>query len=193
MKKTIIRAIAIAIIVVFITIPSASAASITAPVETLNPLELFPMTLTPEELLVVLKEHEMEILPPGPYVYEVGEDGRMYEGAGRYFWYKCEGFTFRFFAGSEKMASIYVNSNKYATPEGIRVGDSRRDVFRTYGVCGKLIGNILDFFTRLFGKEGYDAKTKDGYYRFYFDGENKKCDNPLVGWSFYVDRIFIAP
>jgi len=191
MKKTIIRTVAILIIATVIAAPGTSAANTIAPTatETLNPLEMFPMTLTPEELLALLKDLEMEIIRPDDptMYYEIDEDGRMHDGYGNYFWYKCEGILFWFFADNEKMAYISVISDKFATPEGIRVGASRWTVNKKYGICSKLVGGILDFFGIFTGKAGYDAKTKDGYYRFYYDGENKKCD-PLDYWMFYVDR-----
>jgi len=196
MKKTIIRAIAILVIATFIVTPGAFAASTTATsTEVLNPLELFPMSLTPKELLVVLKKQKMDIIPPDPNYYgigQIGEDGRIYDGAIVHFWYECEGIKFVFYADDEKMAYIIVTGDRFATPEGIRVGASRRDVNKTYGVCHKLRGCLIDALGFFSPVQGYDAKTKDGYYRFNFGDENKKCgslDSPLDSWSFYVDRI----
>jgi len=194
MKKTIIRIISIALLATLLAAPGVStASSTTASTEILNPVELFPLTLTPEELLVLLKEYEIKIIgpKPGDFGYELdrfGDDGRVYDGIYAHFFYRCEGIEFVFYADNEKMKYFEVSGDKFATPKGIRVGDSRWTVIKKYGICSKLVGGILDFFGIFTGKAGYDAKTKDGYYRFNFDGEKKKCDNPLDSWSFYNDR-----
>jgi len=185
MKKAIIRTVAILIIATLIAGPSASATSTTAATEVHNPVALFPLTLTPEELLVVLKEHNIKILTDEPADY--GEDGRIYNYDSS-FWYQCEGISFSF-TEDEKMRYFNVKSDRFATPEGICVGDSRLKVTRKYGVIDKLIGMILDFFGLFFGKAGYDAKTKDGYYRFSLAAKIKYAGHWILGF-FYKDGNF---
>ena len=200
MKKTIIRVVAITIIATVLAIPGASAASTkTTPTEALDPVKLFPFTLTPEELLAVLAEQGIEIIYPVPnpepgYYYEpgqIGEDGRRTDSTGALFWYECEGIMFVFFTYSEKMSRIVVTGDRFVTPEGVRVGDSRNEVNETYCTFHRIIGGIrerLELFS-ISGKVGYDAKTKDGYYRFSFGSDGKRC-GPLDSWKFYNDRSF---
>ena len=187
MKKIIIRTIAIVLVFSFLLAGSIlsnagdSAAGTTtasaAATEVLDPVKLFPLTLTPEELLSVLADHEIEIiLPDDPSSYYIiGEDGRLYDSTLYHFWYVCEGIEFVFceeVIDDAKMSHFEVSGDRFATPEGIRIGDSRCKVIRTYRKIGIL----------------RDAKTEDGYYRFYFGGKRKRC-GPLDSWKFYNDNL----
>jgi len=131
-KKTIIRAIAIALVFSFFSISSISigvsaASTTTATTELLNPIALFPFTITPEELLAVLKEHNIKIIYPDPndWGYDpLSKDGRRIHDHYGSFSYHFEGINF-LFSPDEELQEFHVRSDIFATPEGVRVGDSR--------------------------------------------------------------------
>ena len=146
------------------------------PRETINPIATFPLTMTPSELLEKAKELGLKInVPYDNPDYSLEHwgienpvyDGRWYNGSGSgSFSYRYDEINF-FFTENGTMEGFSTKSDLFATPEGIRVGDSMLKMLRTYG-----ISSIT---------KGLAIKTKDGYYIFRSD---IKRANKIFFWSF---------
>ena len=144
------------------------------PKETINPIAAFPLTMTPSEMLGKAEDLGFQLVIPNQDIdwteqYGIQNpiyDGRSYNVTGS-FWYQYEEINF-FFGTDGKMKSISTESDLFATPEGIRVGDSMFKMLRTYGIFSVT--------------KGLAMKTKDGYY--IFSTEMKKGKIVIAFWAF---------
>jgi exopolysaccharide biosynthesis protein len=149
----------------------------------IQPVELFSLFSTPEELLSELRKNDVVIQDP----YEDSRyntesmgitnpinDGRIYNHDQTY-WYSCEDINF-FFNEDGKMNGISTKSPRYLTNEGICVGDSKEKVMMTYGE--KFFIDQETFADGTKSPERYGAQTVEGFYLFIFDEENR-----LVFWN----------
>ena len=167
----------------------------------------FPIGMSPKDLLKALRKHGIEIDEPDQAHYEWLErsfefqegftpvhDGRWYEPVGAEFLYKARNFDL--YSGlafifhdedNDQLSLACVRQPEYATPEGIRIGDSREKVAAVYEL-GTIQGYSVPYELR--PAEGDEqsvyAKAPAPYdgtwltFRFW-DRDNLDI---LTGWSY---------
>jgi len=152
--------------------------------EAINAVKEFPLTMTPSEVSAKTEALGLTIIDPwddpyyDPSYFSLSDEklilakkeGRLYNVTWSFHLRYEEGIDF-YFTADEKLNSISVESDLFETPEGVRVGDSKRNTLRAYGLFGSSISPVVC------------RKTKDGYYWLEF-GLGKK---PLVGWTFFKE------
>jgi len=143
--------------------------------EAINAVKEFPLTMTPSEVVAKAEALGLTIIDPyddpdySSWEENPVRDGRSTDSYGN-FWYDYEeGIHFSFNEG-EEFYGMNVKGDLFETPEGIRVGDSKRSVLKAYGLFGFSIFPVVHRLTRY------------GHYMFLFDPLQK--NKSLNFWQF---------
>jgi len=150
----------------------------------------FSVDMTPSELLEKAEAIGLELIRPDDdddFGIDFGDegpvrDGRRYQALDISFYYKFDGLL-AYFTPSGEFDNFHVTGDRFETAEGIRVGDSRAKVMKTYWK------NMVTIFGVFAG-----AKTKSGFLGFSFNEKNELefwgCQKKVYG-DYQAEPVFV--
>ena len=158
----------------------------------INAVKEFPLTMTPSEVSAKAEALGLTIIDPwddpyyDPSCFSLSDEklilakkeGRLYNVTWSFYLRYEEGIEF-YFTADEKLNNIRITSDLFETPEGVRVGNSKRNTLRVYGLFGSSISPMVY------------RKTKDGYYGLVFDF--LKINKTLTEWNFFREFYYDEP
>jgi len=155
---------------------SASNQNTTTSTTPTHPLQKITLGLTPEQLLSLLSEAEIQIELPDYTEFPLPEDvpnaipdGRIYNMTDLSFYYKAKNYDLFFtFSYEGSLRSIHCRDAKISTPKGLAVGDSMKAAKALYGTDCTEDPEDMPVI---------QYKLADGYFNVFY------ADDTVTGWS----------